>query len=71
MSSAIDFAAMCYKNDCTGKLEISADTAKNNQMKCLERTDSQGVGSGGLLEEGSITKHCPLQGKSPTTSSCS
>lgn len=69
MSNSTGFAATCYKNDCSGKLEISTDSAKNNHVNAWKEWIPRRWDLG-TLEEVSITEHCPLQGESPTASAC-
>lgn len=64
MSNAIDFTAMCYKNSCTGKVEITTDVAKNNHVRCLERADSPEAGLLGSQRKSQAQRIIP-RGKSP------
>lgn len=63
MSDTMDFTAMCYKNSCAGRPEISTGTAKNNHMKCLEGADSPEMGFLESWGAASSTEHDSQQGK--------
>lgn len=65
MSSAIDFAAVCYKNDHAGRQEISTDTAQNNQVKCLEKQIPRGWDLGDSWGKAPLQSTVPCRGKAP------
>lgn len=65
MFHTMDFTAMCYKNSCAGRPEISTGTAKNNHMKCLEGADSPEMGFLESWRQPPVQSTTPSRGKPP------